>query len=136
MNAPTRIRVGPLTYRVLWDAEEIRRAGQDVPGDGSVSAYSNHRRAIIALDPSEAPDVLRHSLLHEVLHCVLRLSGVWPDQHARDHVHSREPASIDVEEFVVAATAGPLLGVLRDNPDLLAYLTADEQPGDDTVAMP
>lgn len=63
--------------------------------------------------------------MHELLHCCLRLGGVWPDQYA-DVVHEARgrDGGVSVEEFVIAGTAAPLLGILRDNPDLLKWLAS------------
>jgi hypothetical protein len=65
----------------------------------------------IAVDPGKHEDYARATLLHEILHACIRSSDpTLDDEH---------------EETVVAAMTGPLLSMLRDNPDVLDYLTDD-----------
>jgi hypothetical protein len=65
----------------------------------------------IAVDPGRHEDYARATLLHEILHACIRSSDpTLDDEH---------------EETVVAAMTGPLLSMLRDNPDVLDYLTED-----------
>jgi hypothetical protein len=65
----------------------------------------------IAVDPGKHEDYARATLLHEILHACIRSSDpTLDDEH---------------EETVVAAITGPLLSMLRDNPDVLDYLTDD-----------
>jgi hypothetical protein len=65
----------------------------------------------IAVDPGRHEDYARATLLHEILHACVRSSDpTLDDEH---------------EETVVAAMTGPLLSMLRDNPDVLDYLTDD-----------
>lgn len=133
---PSRVRVGAVTYRIVTDPEAIKEASDasDAADRGGVwKAFSNHDRLLIGLPPGDADDANRVSLLHELLHCCLRHSGAWPDMYARvlDSARDRN-AGIDVEEFMVAGLTAPLLGVLRDNPNALRWLTAShEQSADD-----
>jgi hypothetical protein len=65
----------------------------------------------IAVDPGRHEDYARATLLHEILHACVRSSDpTLDDEH---------------EETVVAAMTGPLLAMLRDNPDVLDYLMDD-----------
>lgn len=127
VEMPRSVRVGALRYRVLLDAAEIKRASDaaELEPGGTWGAFSDHERLIIGLDPAHADDTNRHSLVHELLHCLLRQGGVWPNSYARlvDAARGHDE-DIPVEEFTVSAMAGPLLSVLRDNPELLAWLTA------------
>lgn len=122
---PKRIKIGSARYRVLMDAEEIKRVSDeaDTGADGEWVAFSDHVKLIIALNPAHADDANRHSLVHEILHCCLRQSGAWPNSYARlvDEARGRDDGS-PVEEFTVSAMSGPLLSVLRENPKLLAFL--------------
>jgi hypothetical protein len=125
VSRPDRVRIGPLTYRIMWDAAEIEAAAPNSDRGTMWAAFSNHERLIIGLNPDHAPDAQRHSLIHEILHCCLRMSGVWPDAYARTAMSARR-TDVDVEEHTVSGLAGPLLGVLRDNPEILAWLAGDE----------
>ena len=123
---PRQVKVGPLTYRVLVDVAAIRKASNDAnlnEGD-EWTAFSDHDALVIGINPSNPVDVQRRDLLHEVLHCCLRFSGVWPNAYATTVGRAGEDDGYTVEEFVVAAQSAPLLGVLRDNPSLTRWLTA------------
>lgn len=126
---PTAVRVGAVTYTVMRDSEEVSRVSDasDAADRGGVwKAFSDHDRLLIGLPPDDADDANRLSLIHELLHCCLRHSGAWPDMYARVLDSARDRASgVDVEEFTVAGLAAPLLGVLRDNPQTLAWLLQD-----------
>jgi hypothetical protein len=65
----------------------------------------------IAVDPGRHEDYARATLLHEILHACVRSSDpTLDDEH---------------EETVVAAMTGPLLSMLRDNPEVVDYLMDD-----------
>lgn len=122
---PRKIRVGHLTYSVLVDAAAIRKASDEADlGGDSWSAFSDHDKLIIGINANNPVDVQRRDVLHELLHCALRHSGVWPNSYAETYVQSETSSGYTVEEFVVAAAAAPLLGVLRDNPSLTRWLLA------------
>lgn len=119
--------MGVLTYRVLTDVAAIQAASAsaDIASDAEWTAYSDHDAAVIGINPGNPVGVQRRDLLHELLHCCLRLSGVEPNAYARIvHRAKGKHDGYTVEEFTVAATAGPLLGVLRDNPALVRWLLA------------
>lgn len=125
MTRPEEVKIGPLTYRVVWDAAEIEAASPESDHGTTWAAFSNHEHLVIGLNPDHADDANRHSLLHEILHCCLRMAGVWPDAYARTAASARRPPDVDVEEHTISGLAGPLLGVLRDNPDVAAWLVGD-----------
>jgi hypothetical protein len=125
-DMPASIRVGSVTYRVIMDTAEVKAESDaaNARGDGEWLAFSDHDKLIIGLNPDRAPDANRVTLLHEILHCALRHSGAMPNTYADIVYEARDRvAGLTVEEFTVAAMAGPLLSVLLDNPDLVAYLT-------------
>jgi hypothetical protein len=128
MLPPSTVRVGPVRYRILFDADEIKRVSDeaDLEADSEWTAFSDHRVNIIGIDPKSHPDQQRASLVHELLHCCLRFSGAWPNTYAKLTAKAGKDYDIPVEEFTVGATAYPLLSVLRDNPELLAWLTASD----------
>lgn len=123
---PRYVRVGALTYRVITDVAEIRKVSDqaDIAADSEWSAFSDHDRLLIGINPNNPADVQRRDLLHEAVHCCLRLAGIWPNSYA-DVVAKADGqhGGYTVEEFVVSAASAPLLGVLRDNPHLAAWLT-------------
>ena len=126
-DMPASIRVGSVTYRVIMDTAEVKAESDaaNARGDGEWLAFSDHDKLIIGLNPERADDANRVSLLHELLHCALRHSGACVNTYADVVYEARDRVGgLTVEEFGVAAIAGPLLSCLRDNPGLVAYLTA------------
>lgn len=123
---PRQIRVGVLTYRIMVDAAAIRQASQEaeLPDGDSWTAFSDHDALIIGINPANPADVQRRDVLHELIHCALRHSGVWPNSYAETLVKADADTGYTVEEFMVAAASAPLLGVLRDNPTLMRWLLA------------
>jgi hypothetical protein len=125
---PASVKVGAVRYRVLTDVEAIKEASDSSDAaerGGEWAAFSNHDSLVIGLNPDHADDANRYSLVHELLHCCLRQSNTWPDMYARVLDNARDRAAgIDVEELTVGGLSGPLLSVLRDNPDLLDWLVA------------
>jgi hypothetical protein len=117
---PGHVRVGYRRYDVRWDAVQALR-WDERHGD-TYSGGSDHTDHTIHVRPAGAENYKREVLLHEVLHCVVDLTGVGA---------VLDQADSDAHETVVDAVAPALLGVLRDNPGLVAYLTApdDEHSG-------
>lgn len=122
---PSSVRVGAFDYRILTDTAEIKRYRRhaDIDDDAEWVAFSDHDRLLIGINPAHAVAAQRRDLLHELLHCCLRLGGVWPDAYADLVAEARgRHGGNNVEEVVVTGLTGPLLGVLRDNPDLTKWL--------------
>lgn len=116
---PTQIKVGPREYSVRWDDETYRRVSLDEGRE--LEGNSNHPREEMMLRPGRGANWTADTLLHETLHAVLNLHGVNLD-------NVKEVA--DLEEYLVSVTSPLLLMVLRDNPDLLAFLLEPEAPWD------
>jgi len=95
MSVPSRIRILGFTFAVTQeDAHDFNHAGE-----------IDHIRQRIRIKPNRAPDETRETLLHEVIHGIAYASAV------------------DLSERKVRALTRALYSVLRDNPDLVAYLT-------------
>jgi len=110
---PTAVIVGAVTYTVTADP-----ADWVVLGRADLLGHCDHNLALILLNPTSAPDVLRLTLWHEVLHAAINAAaGSPPWKHLGGSKEHRE-------ETVVRRLESPTLMVLRDNPDLAAYLVA------------
>ncbi len=124
VSLPAKLRIGHLTYRVVQDdhlvAEHSVRKQGDYVGwsSASVQTIAFGSKATNHGNEPLGADYCRETLLHEVLHQCLRVTDCDPDRDAKAGVE-------DVEERTVAAMTGPLLAVLRDHPELVAWLTAD-----------
>ncbi len=95
------IRIGPHTYTVK------RVKSRKIGGD---CAQIDYARLSISVSTDLVSTYAKQSLLHEIIHGVLENAGIR-DQH---------------DEQLVDAMATGILGVLRDNPDVVSYLVSDE----------
>jgi hypothetical protein len=110
---PTRIKVGPYVYAVFADTAKLQAHEREKKA--GYSGYTDHQLMEIVIDPSDAPCHSRETLWHEVKHAVVHLFGEYGKLD--DETHIRRTAPME-------------LAVLRDNPGLVAFLTAaDETTG-------
>lgn len=103
---PPSIAVGVHRYSVATDAAVCEDLRSEVKR-GTVDPD----RLLIRVDVSAPFTLTADTLLHEILH------ACWNQTPLRERDE-------DDEERTVTALTPLLLGVLRDNPDLVAYLTA------------
>jgi hypothetical protein len=122
---PTHLRIGHLLYTITVDDDVVNAEG--VKDNANYAGFSHSVRQLIALRADNPPDYQAETLLHEMLHQCLRVTGVDPDADAKAGV-------ADVEERAIKALAGPLLRTLRDHPGLVAYLVGQE-PADDGIRV-
>lgn len=66
------------------------------------------RTATIHYDPEQTLPVLRETILHEMLHCILEHTGVDAEEH----------------EALIRSISPLLLEALRRNPELVEWLVA------------
>ncbi|MFE7461654.1 hypothetical protein ACWFMI_23605 [Nocardiopsis terrae] len=109
---PEQIRIGHATYTLTTSAHI-----SDGSEDTELAGWSDEATRRLEISANGAHDYVRETLLHEILHQCLRVTGTDPDADAKAGLP-------DVEERTLMGMAGPLLGVLCDHPELLAYLTA------------
>lgn len=112
---PHHVRVGAHRYQVTTDS---------AIGDRGANGETYRERCQVVMNPNLAPTMEREVLLHELLHAVWGAGALVSIDH---------PASA-VEEQVCHALAPPLLQLLRDNPELLAYLAGE--PTELTADLP
>lgn len=98
----------PKTLRVL--GKTVRVELEMVKGDKDMGECK-HAEALLRVSPKQSEDMRRDTLLHELLHFL------------------DTEMDTKLTERMVRLNATALLSALRDNPALVAYLTAtDEQP--------
>lgn len=101
---PKSVDVGPYPHRVSHKtkpiAKEVERTGKDLYG------FYDEQTLTIHVHPETAPSLQRETLLHELLHAVIAVSGV----------------KVKNEERVIRALSPVLLDTLRRNPELADYL--------------
>lgn len=116
---PTRITIGTVTYTVTIDPDDWMRIEHNSRKFDDY-AHTKHNIATIYLNPDQAPSVLPLTLWHEVLHALAETCMGAPDWRGLGKDKD------DREESVIRAWEHPTLAVLRDNPQLVAYLTSQE----------
>ena len=110
---PASVRIGPHTYAIKYDDAAVNAAAIEI--DRSINGFSDHNEHVIGLPiKGYAESALRGTLMHELLHCVLALSASW---------YKVVEQGKDAEESMIQSSAQLLLGVMRDNPAVVAYLT-------------
>ena len=112
-SRPDHVWIGPHKFDILYDEKQL---GLETMDDGEQPAWGHisFTRGTITLDPRRPESGIRSSLLHEVVHGVWQIVGLPADK-------------LDgyTEEIVINALSEILSMVLRLNPDLLAYMTAN-----------
>lgn len=107
---PAKVRVGSQ----VWDIVEKPRKG-DLSLSEDSFGYTLHRENLIILDSSMSASRKRQTVLHEILHAI-RFSFGNP-------VTPKKTDEAEIwEHYYIAMYEEGLLLVLRDNPELLAYL--------------
>lgn len=111
---PTNIKIGPFYYSVYCDAPswycgQLTIVDQPRPyGYG----FTHHKSESIYLNPNLEIMTMRDTLWHEIKHVVFRVAGFVEEDKF-------------TEEFAIERSTAIELGILRDNPDLVAYLLGD-----------
>ena len=105
MTRPKTVKISPYLWVIKWSRQSVL----SFHPNGDACGACDMESMVIAVDPGKAEDYARATLLHEILHACVRAS----DPNLDD----------DQEEAAVAAITGPLLSTLRDNPDIVEYLT-------------
>jgi hypothetical protein len=113
MSTPESVKVGPYRYKVVVDAARIKELEKE--SDTELYGITTHGHLEIALHPDVADTVLRETLLHETLHAVFYNIGL------SDRLTDK------TEEHMIRALSPALFALLRDNPDLVAYLVGGNE---------
>jgi hypothetical protein len=116
MSRPASVRIGWEIWKIRWlDEAGWKAAGASRNAAGLCKA---RRHEIWIRDEHQQPceDELRSALLHEIMHACIYHSG------ASDVANMVK--MVNIEELYVATLAPSLLGVLRANPDVRAYLVS------------
>ncbi len=107
MKLPSRVKVGPHVYRVISD----KGLGERASAAGICGADSQE----IRIDSALGRTVKKETLLHECGH------AAWT-QTELDRKYSD-----DDEETVLWSLTPLLLGILRDNPELVRFLLEEDK---------
>lgn len=116
-SIPGSIRAGVVTYRVTTDSGEWLEIEHRTQTSGYYG-HTEHHGAVIYLNPALGAEVMRLTLWHEVMHALAEVAMGSPDWTKLGK------SKKDREESVIRHWEHPVVAVLRDNPELVAYLTA------------
>lgn len=103
------MKVGPIEYDVVFDSQ-VLDINSLRTGAGVCLGLTLHHATTIMVDDNVSEDVQASTLLHEVLHAVFDVTGVSYDIGSK------------TEEKLIRHLEATLLQVLRENPELVAYL--------------
>lgn len=113
---PMAVQVGPVLWDVVLvpdsDLERFRATDENLLG------LADPRTATISLASDAAPDVMRETLLHEILHAVYFGTG--------SPLHRAHRGGAEAEEVAVSSLSPTLLDVLQRNPLVVHYLTGPD----------
>ena len=109
-NPPDSFVLGPHHYRISTDANEFNAV--QVAERTGLAGRHDPTSLTIHIEPVMVHDMRCSTLLHELIHGILYHGGITSELEK------------ETEERICDSIAVLLLGVLRDNPDLVTYLTA------------
>jgi hypothetical protein len=116
---PTEVHIAHATWGVLCNAKATA-ASRKESKEKWLAGFCDSNKLAITIAHDLPVQVQQDTLLHEVMHAVYFTVG--------NPLHTKFKAHGDaVEELGVASLAPLLLGVIRDNPDLIDYLTWSEE---------
>ena len=126
MGKPRSVRIGPYVFKIVWTERSWNKysaqAYRLVPKDYDHYLASVFLRLnVIAVRSAKIPSlrVQKETLLHEILHAINVING-WPYSFTFDCPED------EMEEKIVSITSPTLFSVLRENPELLEWLTSDD----------
>lgn len=115
---PLHAFIGNKTYQIQWVTEdEWQTAGKR--GDKEGATFQGVCVIEVRLCPGYSEDHLRENLLHELLH------GVWAETGLTNYYGDLD--RVNLEESLVGMQSPSLLFILRQNPEVVAYLTATDR---------
>lgn len=122
MNRPTQVRIGPFTWSIEY-SDEALAAMDDIDGKQRLGVTCERPLRIVVGVAGRPEQAIRETVVHELLHAVNLTFAVRVPEYGDDK-----------EEEMVATLATPLLGLLQDNPGLVAWLGHTEQTAERPVA--
>jgi hypothetical protein len=106
---PAQVHIGPLSYDVKADTLSHLLAEHEA--ERRVYGTTNHKTMTIVVSPEVAPMQARSTLIHEAMHALIYAAGF--------------EITDDDEERLIRVLEVPLLAFIRENPDLIAWVTSD-----------
>lgn len=117
IERPTHVFIGYATYEIRW-MDETEWA--DEKNDNDWAGVTEHEQHLIGVRlMSRTESSLQETLIHEITHAAWAVVGI-------NHAHPHFPEDVR-EEMIVTQQSPMLLFVLKHNPHVLAYLTAEPE---------
>lgn len=111
MKLPSNVRIGSQVWEI---SEQKRKHASDDEHYGFTNAKDN----TIVLDADLQLSMKRTTLVHEILHAIgITFGGSFKPAKNTDYA--------DMEHYWIGIYEEPLVMVLRDNPQLVEFLTND-----------
>lgn len=111
---PKKIKIGTQ----IWEVTEQKRKHNSDFQDGTYG-YTIDKDNTIVLDAEMAPSIRRVTLLHELLHAIRYIFG-------GSYRPSKSTSYDEWEHYFIGIYEEPLLMVLKDNPELMEFLLAND----------
>jgi hypothetical protein len=114
---PDHVKVGHMTFTIEYVTEqEWLETYNGYEEDGGLT-FHNWAKIVIRLVPRITDQVIREVLVHEVLHAIWSVSMLshW----------AGELTAEKTEEGIIQAQSPMIVGVLKENPEFLAYIIDD-----------
>jgi hypothetical protein len=112
LDLPESVQVGPVRYSIEASADKIAKH-RGASGQNNDWAYAWHPKQEIVVDPDLKPDQICECVMHEILHAILRVSGLA--EYLSD------------QEGFVSKFSPWLLDTLQRNDKLVDYFLKKEQ---------
>lgn len=113
MKVPSKIRIGTQIFEVVLRD----RKNDGMLNDGTLG-YTLDAENLIVIDSSLSPTKTRTTFVHELLHAIRMVFATTIKPRKSDEFETWE-------HFFIGIYEEGLLMVLRDNPELYEYLTAE-----------
>lgn len=109
---PSKIKIGSQ----IWEVSEQSRKHS---ADPSHYGFTADKDLSIIIDKEMPQSLKRTTLLHEILHAIRFTFG-------GSYAPAEDTSYLEWEHYWIGLYEEPLLQILRDNPDLVAYLLSDD----------
>lgn len=120
MQRPDSVWIGPFLIKIIWDSGLLAKDAQE-SGMPSLAGISDGSNLYIILDERLPEPKARDTLLHEIMHIM------WYQAAIRN-------VENPTEEFIIDTMSLFLLTMMRNNPDVVAYLVGSNDPNERSYA--
>lgn len=114
MRPPNRVQVGPYSFTI--DFDPITHNSVEIAEGEKLYGRVDFPSQTINVNPGQEKDSLADTILHEILHAVIYISGLQKRFEGNS------------EEELITPMATTLLDTLRRNPKLVDFLVGREAP--------